>query len=104
MNKHIEAMAKDIRTAEMDYLWTMLTANIDDAIDGAAPRNERLATALYEMGYRKSTDVAREIFAEIEDLCEQYKYFCEGTYAPELKDAIAELKKKYESEGADDEP
>jgi hypothetical protein len=39
--------------------------------------------------------VAMEIFEKIETLCESYKYFCEGTYAPELKEAIAELKKKY---------
>ena len=39
--------------------------------------------------YRKASDVAREIFEEIEGLV--------------MEDVLAEIKKKYESEGADDE-
>jgi predicted metalloprotease len=46
---------------------------------------------LVEYGYRKSTDVAREIFAEID----------KTAYGD--ADFFKMLKKKYESEGADDE-
>ena len=53
------------------------------------------ASILYANGYRKATDVAREIFADIyEDCFDQFGYI---DYR-----VIAELRKKYESEGADD--
>lgn len=54
MNKQIEEMLKDIRSAEMEYLLAMVTADIDDAIDGAMPIEERIATALCEKGYHKT--------------------------------------------------
>jgi hypothetical protein len=102
MNKQIEEMAKDIRKAEMDYLVAMVTADIDDAIDGAAPRDERLATALYELGYRKASDVAEQF----KEIAKQY-LLEKGLYLAVFKNALnhaeAELKKKYESEGTDDE-
>ena len=55
MNKQIEEMAKDIRISETNYLVAMVTADIDDAIDGVVSRDVRIATALYEKGYRKQT-------------------------------------------------
>ena len=64
--------------------------------------NECLAEALYNAGYRKSTDVAREIFEEIDkeygENCGAYR-IDDLTYG-QLWDFLAELKKKYESEGA----
>ena len=54
-----------------------------------------ISTRLYNAGYRKATDVAADIFAEIEgklgighDIFDAWRI-------------IAELKKKYESEGAE---
>ena len=51
-----------------------------------------LIEALYEAGYRKSSDVAEEIFAEIERTCvDTFGCFYMGaTFGP-----YAELKKKY---------
>ena len=46
-------------------------------------------------GYRKASDVAREIFEEIEDVLNNIGYFDEIDFKA--------LKKKYESEGADDD-
>lgn len=95
MNKQIEEMARDIRIAETEYMVSMVMADIDDAIDGAAPINERLATALYAKGYRKSTDVAREIFEELEAIPKDQPSYVLYVF---LIKKIAELKKKYESE------
>ena len=53
------------------------------------PSNKEVADYLISKGYRKASDVAREIFAEIDIL---------GTYNPKL---YADLKKKYESEGVE---
>ncbi len=54
-------------------------------------------------GYRKASDVAREIFAEIETLLNLNKcYGDSGIYFErDIEADIAELKKKYESEGAE---
>ena len=58
-----------------------------------------------------ASNVAREIFEEIERLLDNHHSACHPIGAIEaytyyeggLGDAIADLKKKYESEGADDE-
>lgn len=55
----------------------------------------KLAKILHEKGYRKASDVAREIFEEIEKLLKQT---CEKGYVGSISDLFAELKKKYESE------
>ena len=55
---------------------------------------------LYNAGYRKSQDVAEEIFAEIETLLNLSKcYGDSGIYFErDIETDIAKLKKKYESE------
>jgi hypothetical protein len=55
------------------------------------------AKMLYNAGYRKSTDVAEEIFAEIEKETEIGRIM--NACAIVSLDAIAELKKKYTEEG-----
>ena len=65
------------------------------------------AKRLYNAGYRKASDVAREIFEEIEGVLAVYTHtsksedYDNGIYdALEWVDSkVAELKKKYESEG-----
>lgn len=70
------------------------------------PSNKEVADYLISKGYRKASEVAREIFAEIErllfanqsgefrgDSVEWFDYF-----DLHLAEDIAELKKKYESE------
>ena len=52
---------------------------------------ESLAEELYNAGYRKSAEVAEEIFAEIEDVLNNIGYFDELDFEA--------LKKKYTEEG-----
>ena len=62
-----------------------------------------VAEILVDAGYRKSTDVAREIFEEIEEIFRQHTdggYYLNNAWIPEYlnpytQDAVAELKKKY---------
>lgn len=68
-------MNKDKQIEEMAMLMS----------EGARPAIED-AIILYEKGYRRQIEVAREIFEEIDIL---------GTYNPKL---YAELKKKYTEE------
>jgi hypothetical protein len=55
------------------------------------------ALGLHSLGYRRASDVAREIFAEIDKIIDTYgdEY---GIMLTVDKDDLAELKKKYESE------
>jgi hypothetical protein len=58
-----------------------------------------IATEVYKAGYRKASDVAREIFAEIDDLLTRYRVNTYGGhfYSMAMNEEYAELKKKYES-------
>jgi hypothetical protein len=56
--------------------------------------HECFAKAFYNAGYRKSADVAEEIFAEIEEHFKAYEYF-DAYGFDDLVIDIAELKKKY---------
>lgn len=100
MNREIEEMAN-----------TLYGYSIDTKEDC-----EFVAKLLYANDYRKSTDVAREIFADIEQHLEkQIKAILmfgkddDDFYSGELhalnvlQNYIKAVKKKYESEGADDE-
>ena len=60
-------------------------------IEGLEHWSDVIAEELYNAGYRKAQDVAREIFAEIEDVLNNIGYFDEIDFKA--------LKKKYESEG-----
>lgn len=95
--KQIEEMAKDLAKHSFFY-------------NGGCMMNYSLtAKLLYNAGYRKASDVAREIFAEIDKILDNYHSACLPAGAIEaytyyeggLGDAIAELKKKYESEGGE---
>lgn len=91
-DKQIEEMMKVVHNAELDYFHTMVTGDIDDIIDGVASRDEIVATALYNAGYRKAEDVVREILAEVREF-----YMRDNRYTA-LERSV---KKKYESEGAE---
>ena len=58
------------------------------------PSNKEVADYLISKGYRKASEVAREIFAEIERVCID-------TFGNFNHRVFAELKKKYESEGGE---
>ena len=70
-----------------------------------AEDNQMVCETLYNAGYRKASEVAGEIFEEIEDALFDNHCVDDGTdfptphYLEELKDDIAELKKKYTEDG-----
>ena len=93
MNKQIEEMANAYYEAILKARATLGSMN------HGAPK--WYAKELYAKGYRKASDVAREIFEEIDKLV--YRLLNDVHYiAGDLVWDINELKKKYESEGADD--
>ena len=59
------------------------------------------AKALYNAGYRKASDVAMEIFEEIKTAFARVGVLPHNVWLVDFN-VIAEIKKKYESEGADD--
>ena len=89
--KVFKPMADDLRQAES---WCDL--------DGVLNRTKTMEN-LYKMGYRKSSDVAREIFEEIEEILDRHSIsylkvgqICgEHYYDGVMQFDIAELKKKY---------
>ena len=95
--KQIEEMAKVID----EYTEPLSARDIHKA-----EFSERFAEALYNAGYRKTSDVAREIFEEITK-CAKHKWERQesGVYditAWEISILdIAKLKKKYESEATE---
>ena len=54
---------------------------------------------MYSKGYRKATDVAREVFEEIESICTDFPVHGNIHTVILSEIDLAELKKKYESEG-----
>lgn len=60
------------------------------------PSNKEVADYLVSKGYRKSSDVAREIFAEIEKIFGVHLWL---NATPSEYEDYKDLKKKYESEG-----
>ena len=86
MHREIEEIMKDL-----DAIFsTNFQGDYESGIKDMAER-------LYNAGYRKSTDVVREIFAEIEKAL----YHLEtpvGKYLVINSGRLAELRKKYESE------
>ena len=62
------------------------------------PNGDEIAEALYNAGYRKASDVAREIFEEIEKLIVLRMIPDMALIDDRLITDIVELKKKYESE------
>lgn len=62
-----------------------------------------LANVLIDAGYRKASEVAEEIFAEIEKASVNWGCYCittskAGFLTEDVNRTLAELKKKYESE------
>lgn len=86
IDKQIEEMAKDFCAVGIPCEECHLYKNGCHA--------KKYATRAYNNGYRKSSDVAREIFEEIE------KYFMyDGKYTGHISQSkFAELKKKYTGE------
>jgi hypothetical protein len=103
MNKQIEEMANDL---------AKICPDLVENCCGQVNCVTHLTLSLTKLGYRKSTDVAREIFEEIEKFLKSQEALSENKRLKEVGDWIfhdylpiqlAELKKKYGSEGADDD-
>lgn len=91
-DKQIEEMAKDIEQARIKATDTTNSMNYGFGV--------WYAKELYEKGYRKASEVAEEIFAEIDNL--MLDGAIGGKYPIKVinPDKYAELKKKYtEGEG-----
>lgn len=76
---------------------------ITDVLDKCTYDNkltDEMALMLYNAGYRKSTDLAEEIFAEIEKETEIGRIM--NACAIVSLDALSELKKKYTESEKDD--
>jgi hypothetical protein len=84
MNKQIEEMANDL---------AKICPDLVENCCGQVNCVTHLTLSLSKMGYRKSTDVAREIFEEAD------KIFMATCLSLETYKAWGELKKKYEKEG-----
>ena len=102
-----QTMSRDKQQIELER-WEMaesLAKNFHINGEGWDASDFEWAAHCQEEGYRKASYVAREIFDDIERLMFAYRFFTlEGVYYhKDLKDALADLKKKYESEGSDDE-
>lgn len=59
---------------------------------------DRYAEALYKAGYRKASDVAKEIFEELKELGIVTKVHYDGKIIYDCADGFAELKKKHTEE------
>lgn len=86
MEKHIEVMAKDIEQARIKAADT--TNSMNYGFGGW------YAKELYEKGYRKAYDVAREIFEDIDEVMERYLDSPLCNYH-KIRIVLAEIKKKY---------
>ncbi len=105
-DKHIEEMAKDI--LKCGCVGTCLECEYATlAEDDCACIDVKIAEGLYNAGYRKASDVAEEIFVEIENILDRHSIsylkvgqICgEHYYDGVMQFDIAELKKKYTEEG-----
>ncbi len=105
-DKQIKEMAKILCR---DYSMGECMVDSFDCLEGHCSKRERIE-ALYNAGYRKASDVAEEIFAEIEKALRENQFTLIPPYRSEitdwktvfrlkLADDIAELKKKYTEEG-----
>ena len=88
--KQIDAMAKVYEEARLEANETLGSMN-----EGA---EMWYAKAFYNAGYRKASEVAEEIFAEIERklTLTEVTHCSQKLYYLSLEDDIAELKNKYE--------
>jgi hypothetical protein len=100
MNKQIEEMAREMCHLSAEFE----TCQICDEkyhCDGEACYFQGIANEIINRGYRKTEDIAREIFAQVDGITDLFAVGDIGEL--EMYDMLGKLKKKYESEGADDE-
>ena len=109
--KRIEEMAKDL-CSDIGVAIVIVCKRDDGTVNLAS--SGKYLKNLVDKGYRKTSVIAREIFAEIDEICRKYFNQCskepdcelmkmlqqgERFVINEMWHSFAELKKKYESEG-----
>jgi phosphate uptake regulator len=101
--KQIEEMANDIEKSHWKIVQDFMGCHIN---------SEEMAEHLYTKGYRKASDVAREIEEIIDeeinvfekariDLYPRQDSYYAGVFVKSLSEIKEKLKKKYESEGGE---
>lgn len=100
MNKHIEEMARDLKQVQ-DYGAVIIENQMDCRYSSLREtKNQDVAKHLYDKGYRKSTDVARELGELIKDeIYMTLREYCNMDAICLIDERIDEAVKKYESEG-----
>lgn len=107
MNREIEEMIEAIKKCSCVYTdceQECSQCSNEELYDEAL---NHIARTFYEACYRKSADVAREIFENIEKLlqeCSRWDFLAYGKHYytdddGKISNGLAELRKKYESEG-----
>ena len=100
-NKQIEEIVKDFCPLYQEY-GSCKRCNNDLDIDDEPCYYGYVANIIIDYGYRKASEVAREIFEEIRTLLYlnalQGDVFTGRYFSEELETDIAELKKKYTEE------
>jgi hypothetical protein len=95
-NKQIEEMTNDhfAKLGKMDKEKQIkeMAREIDKWYPNAKITNRFLSESLYNAGYRKSTDVAREIFEDVE---KHLKNLGRTGYVGNMSGILAELRKKH---------
>ena len=100
--KQIEEMAKDINISDHEYCNGRCIGceHKPKRIEDCACIDIAIATGLTTKGYRKDTEVAEEIFGEIEKLFKQHRIEFDMSCIDFYFDKhFRELKKKYTGEG-----
>ena len=96
-------MSRDKQIEEMAKAVCHLDRTCDECMTSFECKAMMYAKRFYDAGYRKSSDVAREIFEEIGTLLYlnslQGDVFTGRYFSEELETDIAELKKKYTEGG-----
>lgn len=101
-------MDREKQTEEMAKVIDKSPWKLEQDFTGCNINSSDIAESLYNAGYRKQSEVAREIFEEIEGALLNNHCLDEWSDCPtphyyeELKDDIAELKKKYSEEPVND--
>lgn len=83
------------REKQIEEMQTVINgALFADFRNGHSVCIKTISEYLYNAGYRKASEVAREIFESIEECI--YLYYNKNDYTmPNIEEDIAELKKKY---------
>ena len=92
-------MSRDKQIEEMAKTVCHLDRTCDECMTSFECKAMMYAKRFYNAGYRKSTEVAEEIFGEIEFEIHQLDFDREETRAIAIEGIIANAKKKYTEEG-----